>query len=214
MPTNALPSSRPSLPNEPPHNQAPSQSPAAPRGRGLFMFPFLSCGEIGTERGLAGIKTVPYFTATYWVLLDILLRGYTSIRNTRRTEEVSKCRTTDRFKRRAHTRCPTAPRSNYRAYDGDGAAAQPVRCRVRKQKVADRVHHRARGVGASVGLCRPSALCRHQDLGLNYRGHRSKEGQCVGAHDVVRGAVCGHHSTAGRHGNAGRRAARTALRAT
>ena len=69
-----------------------------------------------------------------------------------------------------------APRPNNRAYDGGGAATQPVRCRVCKQKVADRVHRCARGTGASVGFCCAPAFCRHQDLGLNYRGHRPKEG--------------------------------------
>ena len=65
--------------------------------------------------------------------------------------------------------------------------------------------------GAPFGLCRSSALCRHQDLGLHHRGYRPKEGQRVGAYDVVRCAVCGYHCVAGRYGNAGGRAARTAF---
>ena len=99
-----------------------------------------------------------------------------------------------------------------RAHDGNRAAAQPVRCRVRKQKAADWLYRCARGPGAAVGLCSSSAFRRYQNLGLHHRGHRSKEGQCFGAHDLVRGAVCGHYRAAGRYGNASRRAARAAFR--
>ena len=40
------------------------------------------------------------------------------------------------------------------------------------------------------------AFCRYQDMGLHHRGYRSKEGQRFGAHDLVRGAVCGHYRAA------------------
>ena len=99
-----------------------------------------------------------------------------------------------------------------RAHDSNRAAAQPVRCRVRKQKTADWHHRRPCGYGAPVGLCRAPAFCRYQDLGLHHRGYRSKEGQRFGAHDLVRCPVCGHHGAAWRYGNAGCRAARTAFR--
>ena len=98
-----------------------------------------------------------------------------------------------------------------RAYDGNRAAAQPVRCRVRKQKAADWLYRCARGTGAVVGLCSSSAFCRYQDLGLHHRGHRSKEGQCFGAHNLVRRPICGYHCAAGRYGNASCRAARAAF---
>ena len=41
------------------------------------------------------------------------------------------------------------------------------------------------------------SLRRYQNLGLHHRGHRSKERKRTGAHDLVRGAVCGHYRAAG-----------------
>lgn len=78
-------------------------------------------------------------------------------------------------KRDAHEMAHGRPVQITEHTTGNRAAAQPVRCRVRKQKAADWLYRCARGTGAAVGLCSSSAFRRYQNLGLHHRGHRSKE---------------------------------------